>query len=63
MEECSLDLIFLKGTARLFVFLVGDGLFFPIDETKFPKIKCKQLFSLTIESVLFITVIRPYTKV
>ena len=39
MEECSLDLIFLLGTARLFVFLVGDGLFFPIDETKFPKIK------------------------
>ena len=63
MEECSLDLIFLFGTARLFVFLVGDGLCFPIDETKFPKIKSKHLFSLTIESVLFITAIRSYTKV
>ena len=29
---------FLKGTARLFGILVGDGLFFPIDETKFSKI-------------------------
>ena len=28
MEECSLDMIFLEGTARLFGFLVGDGLFF-----------------------------------
>ena len=37
MLECSLDLIFLKGTARLFGILVGDGLFFPIDETKFSK--------------------------
>ena len=25
MEECSLDLIFLLGTARPFVFLVGGG--------------------------------------
>ena len=30
---------FLKGTARLFGILVGDGLFFPIDETKFSIIK------------------------
>ena len=37
MEECSLDLIVLQGTARLFGFL--DGLFSPIDETKFSKIK------------------------
>ena len=29
---------FLKRTARLFGILVGDGLFFPIDETKFSKI-------------------------
>ena len=27
MEECSLDLIFLKGAARLFGFLVGRGCF------------------------------------
>ena len=39
MEECSLDLIFLQETARLFGFLVGDGLFSPIDETKFSKLK------------------------
>ena len=30
MEECSLDLIILLGTARPFGFLVGEGLFFPI---------------------------------
>ena len=39
MEECSLDLIFLLGTARPFVFLVGEGLFFPIDETRFSQTK------------------------
>ena len=30
---------FSKGTARLLGFLVRDGLLFPIDETKFSKIK------------------------
>ena len=35
MEECSLDLIFLFGAARPFGFLVGEGLFFSIDETRF----------------------------
>ena len=36
MEECSLDLIYLLGAARPFDFLVGgEGLFFPIDETRF----------------------------
>ena len=30
---------FLLGTARPFGSLVGLGLFFPIDETRFPKIK------------------------
>ena len=35
MEECSLDLIFLLGAARPFVYPVGEGLFFPIDETRF----------------------------
>ena len=35
MEECSLNLIFLLGTARPFGCLVGEGLFFPIDETRF----------------------------
>ena len=30
MEECSLDLIFYKGQLD---YLVGDGLFFPKDET------------------------------
>ena len=39
MEECSLDLIFYKGQLDYLFFLVGDGLFFPIDETKFSKIK------------------------
>ena len=39
MEECSTDLIFLLGTARPFSFLVGEGLFFPIDETRFSKVK------------------------
>ena len=33
MEECSLDLIFSCGAARPLGFLVGEGLFFPIDET------------------------------
>ena len=32
MEECSLDL-FLLRVARPFVFLVGEGLFFPKGET------------------------------
>ena len=35
MQECSLDLIFLLGAARPFGFFVGEGLFFPIDETRF----------------------------
>ena len=35
MEECSLDLIFLLGTARPFGFLVGEALFFPKDGTRF----------------------------
>ena len=35
MAECSLDFIFLFGVARPFDFLVGEGLFFPIDETRF----------------------------
>ena len=35
MEECSLVLIFLLGAARPFGFLVGEGLFFPTDETRF----------------------------
>ena len=33
VEECYLYLILL-GSARTFVFLVGEGLFFPIDETR-----------------------------
>ena len=47
MEECSLDLIFLLGTARPFVSLVGRGCFFPIDIVK-------AFIFVTIESVLFI---------
>ena len=47
MEECSLDLIFLLVTARPFGFLGGrrgggggaGSCFFPIDETRFSKIK------------------------
>ena len=41
MEECFLDLIFLLVTARPFGFLggVGAAVFFPIDETRFSKIK------------------------
>ena len=35
MEECSLDLIFKIRAARPFAFLVGEGLFFPTDETRF----------------------------
>ena len=37
MAECSLDLIFLLGAARPFGFLWGwgEGLFLPIDETRF----------------------------
>ena len=35
MEEYSLDLIFSLRSARPFGFLVGEGLFFPIDETRF----------------------------
>ena len=38
MKECSIDL-FLLGAARPFVFLVGEGLFFLIDETRFSKTK------------------------
>ena len=30
---------FLLGTARPLIFLVGEGLFFPIDETRFSKIR------------------------
>ena len=39
---------FLLGTARPCVFLVGEGLLFPIDETRF-----SHLFSVTIESVFY----------
>ena len=41
MEECSLDLIFLLVTAIPFGFLGGGGAagFFPIDATRFSKIK------------------------
>ena len=42
VEECSLDLIFYKGQllpARQFGFLMGEGLFFPIDETRFSQTK------------------------
>ena len=35
MEECSLDLIILLGVARPFGFLVGEGMFFRIEETRF----------------------------
>ena len=35
MEECSLDLIFVLGAARPFDVLVGERLYFPIDETRF----------------------------
>ena len=35
MEECCLDLIFCIRATRPFVFLVGEGQFFPIDETRF----------------------------
>ena len=35
MEECYLDLIFFIRAARPFGFLVREGLFFPIDETRF----------------------------
>ena len=39
MEECSLDLIFYKGQLDYLFFWLGMGCFFPIDETKFSKIK------------------------
>ena len=40
MEEHSLGLIFfLLRTTRPFGFLLGEGLCFPIDETRFSKIK------------------------
>ena len=39
MEERSLDLIFLLGAARPFGYLVGEGVFFSIDETRFPQTK------------------------
>ena len=35
MAKCSLYFIFLLGVARPFDFLVGEGLFFPIDEARF----------------------------
>ena len=35
MERCFLDFIFVLGAARIFVFLMGEGLFYPIDETRF----------------------------
>ena len=39
MEERSLDLIFLLGVARPCGFLMGEGLFFSLDETRFSKTK------------------------
>ena len=35
MEECSLDLIFVIRGSYTIWFLVGEGLFFSIDETRF----------------------------
>ena len=39
VKRCGemLSRFFLLGTARPFGFLVGEGLFFPIDETDFPR--------------------------
>ena len=39
MEECSLDLIFYYRQLDHLVFVMGEGLFFPIYETRFSKIK------------------------
>ena len=55
MEECVLDLIFLLGTARPFVFLVGGAVFFQYVKLDF--LRQSESIFVTIESVVKIAII------